>query len=456
MAHGQVTNPATSQKRPQDSSAWLNSLIIPINPDETTQSVSHRIFREQNEQTVTLQEQLTEKDLHISRLQDSLNSEREKCARLQRRCNLQGTELKRREQHLNRMREKLSQITDRQKPRGASMEILNVLPKRPGRGAPSFKTAKADGRTEEALRLLLDRREAELREAMRLRHGLTTLLHMLRNEMAQTLEGNNITEAEKDASGDNVLVQTEQCLGDHVTGGVVQEWTHVQKRLRMILSQSPVAEGTDQEKLFAKGTDQEKLLAHLEEELEQSRQLIRVQQQLLQDSVTTPLPDALMDSYYLEEWERLQDRWEELKRQRRSFQQERQTFTEAAIRLGHERCEFEQQKASLLKSNVLSVSPVNRNSHWNRRESTALSDLRVVVQDQLSLSPCAPCTPSSEGLEVAAWCRQKRVMTPNTPELYSALKLPYYSSERSPQSDSWGEENERDGTPYIPKMNWPF
>lgn len=40
-------------------------------------------------------------------------------------------------------------------------------------------------RTEEALRLLLDRREAELREAMKLRHSLTTLLHMLRNNMVQ-------------------------------------------------------------------------------------------------------------------------------------------------------------------------------------------------------------------------------------------------------------------------------
>ncbi len=40
-------------------------------------------------------------------------------------------------------------------------------------------------RTEEALRLLLDRREAELREAMKLRHSLTTLLHMLRNNMEQ-------------------------------------------------------------------------------------------------------------------------------------------------------------------------------------------------------------------------------------------------------------------------------
>lgn len=52
--------------------------------------------------------------------------------------------------------------------------------------------------------------------------------------------------------------------------------------------------------------------------------------------MTAPLPAELMDCYYLEEWERLQDHWEEFNRQRRSFQQERQAFTEAAIRLGHE------------------------------------------------------------------------------------------------------------------------
>lgn len=49
-----------------------------------------------------------------------------------------------------------------------------------------------------------------------------------------------------------------------------------------------------------------------------------------------PLPDPLIDSYYLEEWERLQDKWAEFNRQRRSFQRERQAFTDAAIRLGRE------------------------------------------------------------------------------------------------------------------------
>ncbi|XP_016417113.1 uncharacterized protein LOC107747192 isoform X1 [Sinocyclocheilus rhinocerous] len=47
----------------------------------------------------------------------------------------------------------------------------------------------------------------------------------------------------------------------------------------------------------------------------------------------------------------------------------------------------------------------------------------AAVPKQHSLSPCA--TPSSEGSEVTPGSRLNMVMTPNTPELYSALKLPY-------------------------------
>lgn len=42
-----------------------------------------------------------------------------------------------------------------------------------------------------------------------------------------------------------------------------------------------------------------------------------------------------------------------------------------------QKCEFEQQKASLIKRQFLSTSPVMKTSHSNRRESTALSDLRM-------------------------------------------------------------------------------
>lgn len=60
--------------------------------------------------------------------------------------------------------------------------------------------------------------------------------------MAQTLEEIVNTEEEEEEvekkTATSRLVQSEQSLGDHVTGGVFLEWTHVQKRMRELQSQS--------------------------------------------------------------------------------------------------------------------------------------------------------------------------------------------------------------------------
>lgn len=102
---------------------------------------------------------------------------------------------------------------------------------------------------------MLERREAELREAMKLRHRLTTLLHALRANMEhvsptqaslagtpapfsplpshfQTLSGG----ADAGAEGKR-LAQAEAELGDHLTGGVVQRWRQVQRRLGELVSE---------------------------------------------------------------------------------------------------------------------------------------------------------------------------------------------------------------------------
>ncbi|XP_062866812.1 afadin- and alpha-actinin-binding protein isoform X2 [Trichomycterus rosablanca] len=441
--------PSCRRRAHNTSEAQRSRVLAPVSPpfSTTLHSASYRALREEpDDRATSLQEQLVERERHVSRLQDALRSEREKVARLQCRCNQQGAELKRREQHITRMREKLSQLYDRHRgDRGMSLEILNAPPKPSGRRDAASRSAKADARNEEALKLMLERREAELREAMKLRHSLTTLLHALRTDMQQTLQ--DVTECEEEGAEPSGLVQSERTLGDHVTGGVVLEWVHVQKRLRELLARSPAAVRTDQEKL----------LVQFEEELEQSRELIRLQQQLLQDSAASSLSDAPMDFYYLEEWERLQDQRAELNRQRRSFQQERRAFTDAAIRLGRERCVFEQQKASLMKQWFLSTSPLPESPQCNRRESTALSHLRMTAPDRLSLSPCV--TPSSsEGSEVAPWSEQRTGVTPSTPELHCALQLNYCREAGSPAASGWAtDERTDDFRTYRPAADsWPF
>ncbi|XP_019905421.1 afadin- and alpha-actinin-binding protein isoform X2 [Esox lucius] len=284
----------------------------PLNDLHSTTWWSHR--EEPSESTTSYREQLTDKEQHIARLQSALRREREKSSSLQSRYSQQGVELRRREQHSVRLRERL---TERPRERGPSMELLNPIK----RDQPA-RPARTNGRTEEAaLRAMLERREAELREAMKLRHKLATLLHALRAEMERSL----LDPVDEDP-GDKTLVQSEQLLGDHVTGGVVQAWKSVQRRLGDLFSQGHASVGTDQEKL----------LAQLQTELDQSQQLIREQQQLLQDNVLTALPESLTDGYFLEDWERLQAQRAELELQRCSFKRERWAFTDAAIRLGHE------------------------------------------------------------------------------------------------------------------------
>ncbi|KAF3687335.1 Afadin- and alpha-actinin-binding protein B [Channa argus] len=384
----------------------------------------------------------------VARLQDMLNCERTKFTRLQLRFNQQEAELRRREQHCNRLKERLSQLTDRHREKGPSIEVLNFPPG--GRGKReqpirSFRSTTSSFRQEETtLRLMLERREAELREAMKLRHSLTTLLHALRVNMEQTLK--DTVDVQDEAQNENKrLDQAEELLGDHVTGGVVQSWRRVQMRLSEVLPDGHTGVGTDHDKL----------LAQLETELKETQQLVRLQQQQLQDSLASPLPSELADSYFLEEWERLQMRLVELDYQRRTFERERESFTEAAIRLSHERHDFEQQKAFLLKQQYLCTSPVfaKEAQTCSRRESTALNSSGL---GPTSKSGCIPMTPSSNSdLHQGRRC----VQTPSTPELYSALNLSYNCRSRAVDHHLETWDCAADGIvhrPQGPHLDWSF
>eukprot|EP00066_Takifugu_rubripes_P021363 XP_011610629.1 PREDICTED: afadin- and alpha-actinin-binding protein-like isoform X2 [Takifugu rubripes] len=355
-----------------------------------------------------------EMEEHVARLQDALEYEKAKSKRLQLRSNQQEAALRRQEQQLNRLKDRL---TDRPRDKGPSMDVLNLPP-----GEQLVKTFRSAARREEAaLRLVLERREAELREAMKLRHSLTTLLHALRVNMEHTLSGGTDAGAEG-----KCLAGAEATLGDHVTGGVVQRWRQVQRRLGELLSEGQT--GAD--------TDQDKLLARLESDLRESQQLVRLQQQLLQDSLASPVPPELADGYFLEEWQRLQRRWAELRRQRRTFERERRSFTDAAVRLGRERCELEQQKASLLKQQYLRDSPPPGHSRGGDADVTLTGAGFCPKSGQCG---CPPITPSPKS-GAARGRRQEGAgaRTPDTPELYSALNLSFNSSSGTePRAESW-------------------
>ncbi|CAJ1053756.1 afadin- and alpha-actinin-binding protein isoform X1 [Xyrichtys novacula] len=398
-------------------------------------------MEEHREQGDSVREQLKEMEAHGARLQDMLKYEQAKCTRLQLRCNQYETELRRREQQSNRLKERFSQLSDRHK--GPSIEVLNFPRRSRSKREEPIKSVR---REEAALRLMLERREAELREAMKLRHSLTSLLHSLRVDMEHTLT-DSLEEAQTE---DLQLDQAEAALGDHVTGGVVRSWRQVQRRLCHILSEGHVV------------TDQDKLLAQLETELRETQQLCRLQQQLLQDSLASAVPHELSDSYFLEEWERLRMHWVEFNHQKKTFERERQSFTDAAIRLSHERCDFEHQKASLFKQQYLFDSPLFNDGAQinNRRESSSHGFSGL---EPISVSGCLPLSPSSTqpGLAAVSGLNSGtvRVKTPSTPELYSALNLSYNcrSRETDHQSELWGDRaDSMVPAPQIQPLDWSF
>ncbi|KAM8880263.1 afadin- and alpha-actinin-binding protein isoform 2-T2 [Spinachia spinachia] len=408
---------------------------------------------EHREQGDSLKEHLKEMDEHAARLQDVLRCEQTKSTRLQLRCSQLEAELRLREQLTSRLKERVAQQTDRHREKGPSIDVLNLPPGGRGKKEQPIKCFRSTGKREEAaLRLMLERREAELREAMKLRHSLTTLLHSLRVDMEDTLS-NMVNDQKQVQTEDKGLDQAEGALGDHVTGGVVQSWRQVQKRLGNVLSGGHAVVDTGHDKL----------LARLETELKGSQQLVRLQQQLLQDSLASPATSELADSYFLEEWERLQLRSAELGHQRRTFERERRSFTDAAIRLSHERCDFERQKASLLKQHYLCESPLSGKGaprSNNTRRSTVLDYSSF---GPAGISDCLPITPSStkSGTATLSVSHKGRygVHTPSTPELYSALNLSYNcrSREDYDQSETW--DSRVDGmvhTPQASHLDWSF
>ncbi|XP_056264486.1 afadin- and alpha-actinin-binding protein B [Pseudoliparis swirei] len=406
-------------------------------------------WADREEQGDELREHLKEMDTHVARLQDMLICEQAKCTRLQLRCNQQEAELRLREQHTNRLKERLSQLTDRHREKGPSIEVLNFPPGGRGKRETPIKPFRPTAKWEEAtLRLMLERREAELREAMKLRHSLTTLLHALRVDMEHTLP--DVVDVQEEVqSEDRRLDEAERALGDHVTGGVVSSWRQVQKRLGDVPSEGGL---TDVD------TDHGKLLARLEPELEESRDLVRLQQQMMEDSLASPATAELADSYFLEEWERLQVHWAELYHQRRTFERERQSFTDAAIRLSHERRDFEQQKAALLKQQYLCDSPLSAQeaaSH-NTRGSTALDFSRLGPTSISDRLPITPSSSSKSGTAALPGSREGGVQTPSTPELYSALNLSYNCREVDGQSETWDGPVDGIDTRQAAHLDWSF
>ncbi|KAH0628745.1 hypothetical protein JD844_010226, partial [Phrynosoma platyrhinos] len=258
-------------------------------------------------------------------------------------------EIKRKEQELLRLKEKMSQlVTEKKDKRGSNewraIDILNTLTRVDGKRA-TWKTGKSLGRKEEEL-------------------YRTQLVKQEQREQALALENAKLKQLLKEVGQD-----MEQVLGKDVdfTQGMEQscpyetfqeQWCSLRNSLKSLGCQavtaagSQLSEGDGQDPVISV-TDHDKEIMKLRGEIEESRMQIAQLQQCFQEqlaaAITSELPEHLKGSYFLEEEQQLLEKQAMFEEQKRAFEKERQNFTEAAIRLGWERKQFEEQKAQFMK-----------------------------------------------------------------------------------------------------------
>ncbi|XP_007495912.3 afadin- and alpha-actinin-binding protein-like isoform X7 [Monodelphis domestica] len=283
------------------------------------------------------------------RLQNDLGMEQEEVKRLQLLLTSQGTQyghdLKKKEQELGKLKEKVHQLLAERREKRASIDILNTLNRMDGKRATWTRAGKPDNKKEgELFRTMVANLEHQVADITQENKELKRFLGQLDKDMVKllSLPQNNPS----DDDGEEVV---------SVDNGdiILEHWNSLKKEVERLKEHAP-EECLCRDRMSII-TDQDKELAQLREEIQQSRDLIVWQQQCFQEQLNQAeeLPQDIQGSYLLEEQFQLQEAKTLFTQQQANFELERHRFTEAAIRLGHERRCFEQERAMFLKERLL-------------------------------------------------------------------------------------------------------
>ncbi|XP_026567206.1 afadin- and alpha-actinin-binding protein-like [Pseudonaja textilis] len=305
------------------------------------------------------EQQLQSKNKHLN---DMLKEEKEEITKLlsslANQKNQHGHEMKRKEQELLRVKDKMSQILTHKTDKRGTIEILNALPRMDGRRA-TWKTGRSLGRKEEELYRIQLAKQEQREQSLAFENAK---LKQLLNEVTQDLEEMLATD------GGSARGTEQSCPYKSFQ----EQWGRLRNTIKAVHNQvldCQMSEGDGPNPVVIV-TDHDKEIMKLKKEIEESRGLIALQQQCFQEQLmsaaNSELPAHLKGSYFLEEQQLLQKERELFEEQKQTFEVERKNFTEAAIRLGWERKQFEEQKAQSLKQEFLKSLPKldRRNTKW--------------------------------------------------------------------------------------------
>ncbi|XP_043861083.1 afadin- and alpha-actinin-binding protein isoform X2 [Dromiciops gliroides] len=329
-------------------------------------------------------------------LHQLLKNEKDEVQKLQNiiasRATQYNHDMKRKEREYNKLKERLHQLVMNKKDKKTAMDILNYVGRADGkRGA--WRTGKTEARNEDEMyKVLLSDYEQRQKQILLENAELKKVLQQMKKEMislltpqkqkpkAEDSPGTVLSDVEEDTSElskENMWELSCETVREQLTNSIRKQWRILKSHVEKLDNQvSKVHLGGFKDEEVISRQDHEQETEKLELEIQQCKEMIQTQQQLLQqltaacDDETSSL---LQDCYLLEEKERLEEEWALFKEQKKNFEKERRSFTEAAIRLGLERKAFEEDRAGWLKQQFLNMTSFDNKNSENGKPQSAFS-----------------------------------------------------------------------------------
>ncbi|XP_063154268.1 afadin- and alpha-actinin-binding protein isoform X3 [Candoia aspera] len=317
-------------------------------------------------ETVGLQERDRQLQCKNRNLHQLLKNEKDEIQKLQNivasRASQYNHDMKRKEREYNKLKERFHQLLMNKKDKKMAMDILNYVGRIDGkRGA--WRTGKTEAKNEEEMfKTLLNEYEQRQKQLLIENAELKKLLQQMKKEIVSLLPSQKQMPKEKteDSSGpvlsdleedsgeankENMWELSCETVREQLANSIRKQWrmlkNHVENLDNQVLH---VYSGSLNDKDTISRHDHELEVEGLQLEIQQYKEMIKTQQQLLQDC------------YLLEEKERLKEEWRLFREQKKNFERERKSFTEAAIRLGLERKAFEEDRGVWLKQQFLNMT----------------------------------------------------------------------------------------------------
>lgn len=370
---------------------------LKVSSDLHCQQLSSSKLKDQLElskkENIRLRERERQLEINVKSLQNCLKNEKEEVQKLQNiiasRATQYNHDMKRKEREFNKLKERLNQLLADRKDKKQGMDVLNYVGRSDGRRS-QWKTVKTDARHEsEMYKTLLNEFDKHQKELMLENAELRKVLQQMKREMVGILSPKKHSQKEEkcteftdqQAASDEEESSEMSCehAREKLTNSIRQQWRKLKHHVENLDNKASMVQlGREVgEEMISKDVHQDEM-ERLKMEIQQCKDFIQTQQQLLQQQLNTPCDEetaaVLNDCYMLEEKERLKEEWKTFEEQRKNFEMERRSFTEAAIRLGHERKMFEEDRATWLKHQFLNMTFTE---HMAIKTQNALSDYSV-------------------------------------------------------------------------------